>query len=257
MTIIPCFAARTVVRSHRNDQWIVKSARFSFLFSSFVVHIFQPRESEKAACRYDERKGLPFRWGSLKVSGGYASVFMTRISFDTPCYFFTSVTHRRLPVFRTDKFKELLCSALNEARNSSGMLYFAYAIMPDHFHIVTDGKRSPSESLRYLNGVTARRIIDHLKKNGPEASLAKLRLAEKQGDYKYSLWEHHADKFLLTSESLFMQKVRYINNNPVADGIVNYAEEYRFSSARYWSRKPILDDEPLEMDIREIKWYSR
>jgi hypothetical protein len=50
-----------------------------------------------------------------------------------------------------------------------------------------------------------------------------------------------------------MQKVRYINNNPVADGLVESAEEYKYSSARYWLKKPLLDDEPLEMDIRKIK----
>lgn len=145
---------------------------------------------------------------------------MTRFSIDTPCYYFTSVTHHRLPVFQTDKFKNLLCEALNDARKSSGMLYFAYAIMPDHFPIITDGSRKPSDSLRFLNGVSARKIIDHLKENGPEVSLRKLRLAEKADGYKYSLWEHHSDKFLLTSESLFIQKVRYIHNNPVKDGLV-------------------------------------
>jgi putative transposase len=82
-------------------------------------------------------------------------------------------------------------------------------------------------------------------------------LAEKADGYKYSLWEHHSDKFLLTSESLFIQKIRYIHNNPVKDGLVENAEDYRYSSARYWLRKSLLDDEPLEMDTREIKWYSK
>ncbi len=181
---------------------------------------------------------------------------MTVISFDSPCYFFTSVAHHRLAVFGTDKFKELLCNALNDARNSSGMLYFAYSVMPEHFHVITDSKRSPSDSLRYLNGVTARKIIDHLKENGPEISLQKLRLAEKRNDYKYSLWEHHSDKFLLTSESLFMQKVNYIHNNPVKDGLVDRAEDYLYSSARIWKRCP-LDVEPLEMNVDQIKWRTR
>ena len=182
---------------------------------------------------------------------------MTRISLDTPCYYFTSVTHHRLSVFRTDKFKDLMCKALDEARSSGELLFFAYVIMFDHFHIITDGKRKISDTLRYLNGISARRLIDHLKENGPEESLRKLQMETKAGDYKYSLWEHHSDKFLLTSQSMFMQKVNYIHNNPVEQGLVERPEDYKYSSARYWLRKPLLDDEPLEMDVKQIRWYSK
>ena len=209
-----------------------------------------------AACRHDERKGLPFRFVSHKFPWRLCLHKMTVISFDSPSYYFTSVTHHRLPVFQTAKFKQLLCEALDEARKSSGMLYFAYAIMPEHFHFVTDGKRSPSDSLRFLNGVTARRIIDYLKENGPEVSLQKLKTVEKKGDYKYSLWEHHSDKFLLTSESMFMQKVNYIHSNPVVAGLVDRQEDYLYSSARYWHGCP-LENEPLAMNIDQIKWKNR
>jgi len=136
------------------------------------------------------------------------------------------------------------------------MLYFAYAIMFDHFHIITDGKRSPSDSLRYLNGVTAKRILDYLKENEFESSLNKLRQFPKKDNYKYSVWEHHSDKNLLTSEPFLMQKVNYIHNNPVKDGIVDRPEDYLYSSARIWRRAPI-DNEPLKMDIGEIKWRTR
>lgn len=178
---------------------------------------------------------------------------MTQISFDNPFYYVTSVAHHRLPIFRGDKMKEVLCEALNEARISAKMLYFAYVIMTDHLHIITDGKRSPSESLRYLNGITARRIINFLKESGYETSLDKLRQAKKKDNWQYSAWEHHSDKFLLTSESMLMQKVHYIHNNPVEAGLVEDPLEYRFSSARIWSKVP-LENEPLEMDIREIRW---
>jgi REP element-mobilizing transposase RayT len=74
--------------------------------------------------------------------------------------------HHRLPVFQTDKFKNLLCEALNDARKSSGMLYFAYAIMPDHFHIITDGSRKPSDSLRFLNGQKDNRSSERKRPRG-------------------------------------------------------------------------------------------
>jgi REP element-mobilizing transposase RayT len=128
--------------------------------------------------------------------------------------------------------------------------------MPDHFHFITDGKLTPSNSLRYLNGVTAKRILDHLKENELVSCLNKLKQFTKKDNYKYSVWEHHSDKNLLTSEPFFMQKVNYIHNNPVKDGLVEQPEDYLYSSARIWSGKPV-ENEPLEMDIGEIRWRTR
>ncbi len=181
---------------------------------------------------------------------------MTRISIDTPCYFITSVTHDRLPIFRTEKLKEIACNALDEARRSADLLYFAYTLMPDHFHIITDGKRTPSDTLRYLNGVTAKRILDHLKENDFASSLLKLRENVKERGYKHSVWQHHSDKFLLTSEDMFMQKLNYIHNNPVKDGFVEQPEDYLYSSSRIWQRNP-RENEPLSMDLERIDWRKR
>ena len=48
----------------------------------------------------------------------------------------------------------------------------------------------------------------------------------------------------------------YINNNRVNDGLVENVEDYIYSSAKIWKKLPI-DDEPLMMNIREIKWRTR
>lgn len=176
-----------------------------------------------------------------------------RITRDKPCYYLTSVAKDRLPVFRTDKIKQIVSAALNEARKSAEILLFAYVIMPDHLHLITDGSRSVADVLRFTNGITARRVIDYLKENDFKSSLEKLRQEEKKRKYKYSLWEHHPDAFLLTSETTFMQKVNYIHQNPVRAGLVVKAEDYLYSSARIW-RKTRLDNEPLPMDIEKIEW---
>jgi REP element-mobilizing transposase RayT len=69
-------------------------------------------------------------------------------------------------------------------------------------------------------------------------------------------WDHHPNAKLLTSEDVFVQKVRYVHQNPVRAGLVEVAEDYRFSSARIWARRP-LEDEPLLLDIDQIQWSSR
>ena len=95
---------------------------------------------------------------------------MFRISKDSPVYYLTSVAHKRLRVFQTDGLKNLACDALNEARASASLLLFAYVIMPDHLHALIGSDRKPSEVLRYVNGITGRRVIDLLREKGFESS---------------------------------------------------------------------------------------
>ncbi len=178
------------------------------------------------------------------------------ISIDNPAFYFTSVAKDRLPVFQTDKIKFLTCEAIAEAKKSSGFALYAYVIMPDHFHSITDSFLDSSDTLRYLNGIISRRIINYLKENDYQSSLIKLRQEDKKRNYKYSLWEHHNNTFSITGETTLMQKVNYIHQNPVRAGLVERAEEYLFSSARIWRGCP-REDEPLEVDLKNIKWRRR
>ena len=58
------------------------------------------------------------------------------------------------------------------------------------------------------------------------------------------------------SEKMLMEPVHYTHNNPVRAGLVERAEDYRWSSIRCWNGNP-LEDEPLLMDLDRIKWRSR
>jgi REP element-mobilizing transposase RayT len=178
---------------------------------------------------------------------------MATISRDTPGLYITAVCKDRLPVFRKDEIKELACKALNEARTSGKFLIFAYVIMLDHIHIITDGARKASDTLRFIKGIMSHRIIEYLKEQGYQRSLEKLKHEEKDRQYKYSLWEQESNVLLLTSESFFMQKVNYINLNPVRAEMVERAIDSRWSSARFWARCP-KEDEPLIVDIEKIVW---
>ena len=151
--------------------------------------------------------------------------------------------------------KQIVVDAFDEARRSAGILIFAYVIMFDHTHVLTDSSRSISEVLRYLNGISAKRIIDHLKSHGFESSLAKLRIQEREKKYRHSVYEHHPNAIRITGEDAFMQKVNYIHLNPVRAGLVGLPDEYRFSSSRQWHRRA-FENEPLTVDLDKIKWRS-
>ena len=180
---------------------------------------------------------------------------MFQISRDNPAYYLTSVSHNRLPIFQKDEIKQIVANAFDEARKSAGIMIFAYVIMTDHTHVLSDNAREMKDVLRFLNGISAKRIIDHLKENGYESSLAKLRIQERDNRHKHSVYEHHPNAIRITGEDAFMQKVNYIHLNPIRAGLVDHPDEYLYSSSRQWHGRA-LENEPLVTDHLKIKWRA-
>jgi putative transposase len=176
-----------------------------------------------------------------------------RISRDTLSLFITAVAKDRLPVFRTEAVKAITCQAIDQARHSCEFLLLAYVLMPDHLHLLTDSPRLPSEVLRHLKGTIAHDVLEYLKQLGYHESLRKRRHEEWKRRHRYSLWEHESNVFSVFSESVLMQKVNYMHQNPVREGLVERATDYRWSSARAW-KKCTIDGEPLAIDLGCIEW---
>jgi putative transposase len=177
------------------------------------------------------------------------------ISKDNPCLFITAVAKDRLPVFRTNAITTITCNAIDEARISCGFLLFAYVIMPDHIHLITDSPRKPSTVLQFIKGIVSRRVLGYLKEMDYEASLRKPEHVDWKRNHRYSLWQHDSDVFSIVSESTFMQKVDYIHQNPVRAKLAERAEDYLWSSARFWKGCP-GGNEPLSMDMNRIVWRT-
>ena len=175
------------------------------------------------------------------------------ISMDSPALYITVVTRNRLPVFKTEKMKTVLCLAIDEARASGGFLLFAYVVMIDHMHLLTSRPTTTSNVLRVLKGITARRVIDYLKENNYLSSLLKLEHQRQDRNHRYSLWQTEKNVLPIFSEGMFMEKVNYIHQNPVRAGLVDNAIDYRASSARIWQGCQSID-EPLLVDKDLIHW---
>src|SRR6266436_6848025 len=132
-----------------------------------------------------------------------------RISRDSQALYITVVANNRLPVFKTDQMKAVLCSAIDEARKSAGFLLFAYVIMIDHMHVLTSRPTATSDVLRVLKGLTARRVIDYLKENNYASSLSNLSIRNRIGTTDFSLWQTEKNVLHIFSEGMFMEKVNY------------------------------------------------
>lgn len=179
---------------------------------------------------------------------------MFRISRDNPAFYLTAVTKDRLPIFRTNKLAQVMCNALKEARRSGKFLIFAYVIMLEHFHLVTDSKVDSKDILRFVKGIASRRIIDHLKEHSHNDSLEKLKVKHRSDGSDYSVWQRHPNTRLLWSEQMLWQRIQYTHLNPVRAELVEHPNDWRWSSARIWHGRR-LDEEPLEVDRAKIEWH--
>ena len=79
--------------------------------------------------------------------------------------------------------------------------------MPDHLHALIGSHRKPSEVLRYVNGISGHRVINFLKEKGFDSSLQKLKRESGDRQHKYSLWDHHPNLKLITTENGSIEKV--------------------------------------------------
>jgi len=175
------------------------------------------------------------------------------ISQDSPVLYITLVTNKRLPVFRTSEIAALVCKGIDEARSTLRFLLFAYVVMLDHIHLLTSKPTTTSDILREVKSKTARRVIDYLKANNFQKSLAKIEHKQGERNYRYSLWQREKNVLPLFSERVFMEKLNYIHENPVRAGLVKSATEYPWSSARIWAGCQ-SEDEPLSIDKDLIYW---
>jgi REP element-mobilizing transposase RayT len=141
-------------------------------------------------------RSLTFRNGEIFLR--FALKPMTpkfQLSRDSRALYITIVAKDRLPVFQKETMKLVTCGAIDEARTSGSFLLFAYVIMPDHIHLLTDCPKTSADVLRNVKGLTASRVIDFLKQHDYQSSLTKLRHEEWKRKHAYSLWQQEKNVF--------------------------------------------------------------
>ncbi len=97
-----------------------------------------------------------------------------------------------------------------------------------------------SDIMRDFKKFTSKQLIQSIKDQPESRSEWLLDLFSKACDHlkrkqEYKVWQdgYHAE--MIDTEKFLYQKLNYIHQNPVVDGIVDRPEDYRFSSARNYA----------------------
>lgn len=80
--------------------------------------------------------------------------------------------------------------------------------------------------------------------------------AQRIEDQRRKLWMKRFDYEVIRNEKMFWTKLKYIHNNPVKAGLVEKAEEYKYSSARnyFYNDHSILNVDTDYAGIEIVKF---
>jgi putative transposase len=164
--------------------------------------------------------------------------------------------YRRFSFFSRERTCEWFRQAIEGAREKFAFQVWAYVLMPDHVHLlVYPGDRAAQvpQFLQALKEPVARHAIAYLKANAPQW-LARLTVQEGQR-VRHRFWQPGGgyDRNITSAKTL-RAMIDYIHANPLRRGFVARAEDWEWSSARWYAGiRPVkieMDDEVLDVLAR-------
>ena len=155
-------------------------------------------------------------------------------------YFVTTrLKDKRRPL--SDYEAEVIKRTILELSDREEIMLYAFVVMPDHIHILLRSiSNGLSKTMQLIKGRSSRQI-GRLKPPLPDVNLPTDRpllpdvnLPTGRGDFSRpinNLWQKGFFDFVILTEEKFKEKFNYIHYNPVKRGLVERAEDYKYSSA--------------------------
>ncbi len=153
-------------------------------------------------------------------------------------YFCTLTVVGWADVFTRKRNAEVIIESLAYCQKAKGLELFAYVLMPSHLHLigrVQEGRLS--DVLRDFKSFTAKRLLELIANEPGESRrewLMRLFREAAEGtnqNKELMFWQKTNHPIEITHEAMYDQKVAYMHNNPVEEGLVTLPEHYAWSSA--------------------------
>jgi REP element-mobilizing transposase RayT len=137
------------------------------------------------------------------------------------------------PLLRDNRHKDLIIDSMRYLARERKAIFYAFVIMETHFHVICQmfGKEELHKVQHSFLKFTSQTLLRFLSAHR-SPFLEELLVNKK--DRKYQVWMRRSLSISLWSERVFTQKLDYIHNNPVKAGLCKNAEDYPYSSARYY-----------------------
>ncbi|MGB0165455.1 MAG: REP-associated tyrosine transposase [Luteibaculum sp.] len=161
-------------------------------------------------------------------------------------------------IFTRIECRDIILDSFEFCSENKGLEIYGYVIMSNHIHLlVKSSTGNLSETLRDLKRHTSKQILEFVhsqKESRRDWLLMIFKYAARKNNRtnQYQVWTHENHAEIIYSTKFIEQKLDYIHNNPVSAGIVQYPEDYLYSSARCYAGIPAL----FETHRLKIPWKT-
>lgn len=159
-----------------------------------------------------------------------------RIVYDPggDCHFVSFACYRRREILSTEAARGIVVSFLASRLGVTEGKCLGFVVMPDHVHALVWFSQAGrlSRFLQLWKGSSSMALKEHLRRDRPRyaATIAPCD----------AVWQPKYHDFNVRTEAKLLEKLEYMHGNPVRVGLVEKAQDWRWSSARwYLLEKPV------------------
>ncbi|MGR3219926.1 MAG: REP-associated tyrosine transposase [Candidatus Anammoxibacter sp.] len=151
-------------------------------------------------------------------------------------YFVTSTIVEWIPIFTTQRYFDIIIDSLRFCKDHKELKLYAFVILGNHFHLAVSAP-ALSAAIASLKMFTAKEVIKALKQDNKRWLLNQLAFYKERNKMasNFQVWQEGFHPQLILNNEMFVQKVEYIQQNPVKHGLIDAPEHWRYSSARNYS----------------------
>ncbi len=153
-------------------------------------------------------------------------------------YFITPTITDWIDLFTKQRYCDIVIDALKYCQKEKGLMIHAWCIMSSHLHLIVsaNGKEEISAIINDFKTFTSKAIIQEIKNTDESRKKWMLRLFEEAGSKlkrisHYKVWRDGNHPVELDTNRMLDQRLAYLHENPVKQGVVYHAEDYCNSSA--------------------------
>lgn len=170
-------------------------------------------------------------------------------------HFITFATVQWVDALSRPAYKDVIIESLKYCKEHKGLVLHAYVIMSNHVHFIVSAKPTYnlSDILRDFKKHTSKALLKMIEANNGESRkswmlwLFELAGKRNSNNKNYQFWQQDNRPIELSTNNMMDQRLEYLHQNPVKEGLVLLPEHYIYSSAKdYCGEKGLIEIDFLD-----------